>query len=93
MKETAIITLQSGSQEDLEKALVVMVKYLERSQHCQRFVLTSTLDENNQALLQSEWNDTAQRALAWYYFSNVLAGAGVVVHIALEGRAAQQKSA
>jgi hypothetical protein len=93
MKETAIITLQYGSQDNLEKALAMVATYLEQSAYCQQFALVSTLSENGQAILRIEWRDASHRALAWYYFSNVLADAGVVVHIALEGQAAQRKIA
>ncbi len=93
MTETATLTLLNGQMEDFERVLAVISAYLDEARHCQSYLLTRSLDGRQSYVLNSVWDAETYRVIAWHHFSDLLAQAGIVVHIGLVGQSEQQKTA
>src|SRR5260370_41832356 len=81
--ETAPLTLPSGQSADVEVALSRIAAYLDSSSHCAGYLLTRDLAPQRETafLLSAAWDAPRWCSLAWRYFADVFAAAGVEVRV------------
>ncbi len=75
--ENATLTVTSGQSPDIDAALARVAAYLERSAHCEGYLLTRDLTPEPAYLLSATWDAPRWRALAWRYFADVFSSAGI----------------
>src|SRR5260370_5847614 len=82
--ETAPLTLPSGQSADVEVALSRIAAYLDSSSHCAGYLLTRDLAPQRETafLLSAAWDAPRWCSLAWRYFADVFAAAGVELRVA-----------
>jgi hypothetical protein len=86
--ENTTITIakdQTGATEDVFQK---MTSYLERSAHCQDYLLTRHLDSASY-ILSSSWDNDLWRGFAWRYFRDLFTSAGVEFQIAMQAGAGE----
>ena len=87
--ENATLTLTSGHPADVEAALSRIAAYLESSSHCAGYLLTRDLVPRREPayLLSATWDAPRWRGLAWRYFADIFAAAGVEYRATLSAAA------
>jgi hypothetical protein len=95
--ENATLTVTSGRPTDVEVALSRVAAYLESSSHCASYLLTRDLAPEPAYLLSATWDAPRWRGLAWRYFADVFAAAGVeyraTLTVAAQAGEAQEQAA
>lgn len=81
--ENATITLANDQTSAIKDVFQKMTSYLDRSAHCQDYLLTRHFDSASY-ILSSSWDNDLWRAFAWRYFRDLFTSAGLDFQVAMQ---------